>query len=65
MRMYEFTDAQGRPAAINLADIECMSEDGDNVYVTLRSKGTVCMTDKTLDSLLCTIEDYACEINRR
>ncbi len=61
MRMYEYTYVDGTPAAINLAQVIAMRQDGDGVEVTLGSMEmmTVRIPNKSLNDLLCVIEDYS------
>ena len=60
MRMYEFVNAEGNPAAINLAKVIEVCQEGDGVSVTLGKKmKTVRIPNMTLDYLLSVIEDYA------
>ena len=60
MRMYEFVNAEGNPAAINLAKVIEVCQEGDGVNVTLGKKmKTVRIPNMTLDYLLSVIEDYA------
>ena len=59
MRMYEFVNAEGNPAAINLAKVIEVCQEGDGVNVTLGKKmKTVLIPNMTLDYLLTVIEDY-------
>ena len=59
MRMYEFINAEGNPAAINLAKVIEVCQEGDGVNVTLGKKmKTVLIPNMTLDYLLTVIEDY-------
>ncbi len=61
MRMYKYTYVDGTPAAINLAKVIAMRQDGDGVEVTLDSMEmmTVRIPNKSLNDLLCVIEDYS------
>ena len=61
MRMYKYTGVDGTPAAINLAKVITMRQDGDGVEVTLGKKKmkTVRIPNKSLDYLLSVIEDYS------
>ena len=61
MRMYKYTGVDGTPAAINLAKVIAMRQDGDGVEVTLGKKKmkTVRIPNKSLDYLLSVIEDYS------
>jgi hypothetical protein len=60
MRMYEFINAEGNPAAINLAKVIEVCQEGDGVNVTLGKKmKTVLIPNMTLDYLLTVIEDYS------
>ena len=60
MRMYEFVNAEGNPAAINLAKVIEVWQEGDGVNVTLGKKmKTVLIPNMTLDYLLTVIEDYS------
>ena len=60
MRMYEFVNAEGNPAAINLAKVIEVCQEGDGVNVTLGKKmKTVRIPNMTLDYLLSLLEDYA------
>ena len=60
MRMYEFVNAEGNPAAINLAKVIEVCQEGDGVNVTLGKKmKTVRIPNMTLDYLLTVIEDYS------
>ena len=61
MRMYKYTGVDGTPAAINLAKVIAMRQDGDGVEVTLGRKKmkTVRIPNKSLDYLLSVIEDYS------
>jgi hypothetical protein len=60
MRMYDFINAEGNPAAINLAKVIEVCQEGDGVNVTLGKKmKTVLIPNMTLDYLLTVIEDYS------
>ena len=60
MRMYEYVNVDGNPAAINLAKVTAVCQEGDGVNVTLGKKmKTVRIPNMTLDYLLSVIEDYA------
>jgi hypothetical protein len=60
MRMYEFVNAEGNSAAINLAKVIEVWQEGDGVNVTLGKKmKTVLIPNMTLDYLLTVIEDYS------
>ncbi len=61
MRMYEYTYVDGTPAAINLAKVITMRQDGDGVEVTLGKKKmkTVRIPNMSIDYLLSVIEDYS------
>ena len=60
MRMYEFVNAEGNPAAINLAKVIEVCQEGDGVNVTLGKKmKTVRIPNITLDYLLGLLESYA------
>ena len=60
MRMYEFVNAEGNPAAINLAKVIEVCQEGDGVNVTLGKKmKTVRIPNMTLDYFLSLLEDYA------
>jgi len=60
MRMYEFINAEGNPAAINLAKVIEVCQEGEGVNVTLGKKmKTVRIPNMTLDYLLSLLEDYA------
>jgi hypothetical protein len=58
MRMYEFVNAEGNPAAINLAKVIEVCQEGDGVNVTLGKKmKTVRIPNMTLDYLLSILEE--------
>jgi hypothetical protein len=58
--MYEFINAEGNPAAINLAKVIEVCQEGEGVNVTLGKKmKTVRIPNMTLDYLLSLLEDYA------
>jgi hypothetical protein len=60
MRMYEFVNAEGNPAAINLAKVIEVCQEGDGVNVTLGKKmKTVRIPNMALDYFLSLLEDYA------
>jgi len=61
MRMYEYINVDGNPAAINLAKVIAMRQTGDGVEVTLGSMEmmTVRIPNKSLDDIFCLIEDYS------
>ena len=61
MRMYKYTYVDGTPAAINLAKVITMRQDGDGVEVTLGKKKmkTVRIPNMSIDYLLSVIEDYS------
>lgn len=60
MRMYEFVNAEGNPAAINLAKVIEVWQEGDGVNVTLGKKmKTVRIPNMTLGYFLSLLEDYA------
>ena len=61
MRMYKYTGVDGTPAAINLAKVITMRQDGDGVEVTLGKKKmkTVRIPNMSIDYLLSVIEDYS------
>ena len=61
MRMYGFINAEGNPAAINLAKVTSVCQEGDGVNVTLGDyeMKTVRIPNMTLRYLLSIIEDYA------
>ena len=60
MRMYEYVNVDGNPAAINLAKVIEVCQEGDGVNVTLGKKmKTVRIPNMTLDYLLTVIEDYS------
>ena len=60
MRMYEFVNAEGNPAAINLAKVIEVCQEGDGVNVTLGKKmKTVRIPNMALDYLLGLLESYA------
>jgi hypothetical protein len=60
MRMYEFVNAEGNPAAINLAKVIEVCQEGDGVNVTLGKKmKTVRIPNMALGYFLSLLEDYA------
>ena len=60
MRMYDFINAEGNPAAINLAKVIEVCQEGDGVNVTLGKKmKTVRIPNMALDYFLSLLEDYA------
>ena len=60
MRMYEYVNVDGNPAAINLAKVIEVCQEGDGVNVTLGKKmKTVRIPNMSLDYFLSLLEDYA------
>jgi len=60
--MYEYTNVDGNPAAINLAKVIAMRQVDDwGVEVTLGSMEmkTVRIPNKSFDDIFCLIEDYS------
>jgi hypothetical protein len=60
MRMYEYVNVDGNPAAINLAKVIEVCQEGDGVNVTLGKKmKTVRIPNMALGYFLSLLEDYA------